>query len=213
MTARFPHRTGADVVIVLAKVATFLEHRAAFNRRQTRGVNPQRLTASVHIDRRDARPMRRRLPVREVKGLLHRSHAETLFGPTNFCTSKFVMFVAVELYCCPSLRAVRREIFIARAFLFSNSSGFAQKVDPIWNEPVSTGSAGALARSTLNPKPLDAVTVSRFALIAGEGARAPSMSMSRSAHPLFGQGQLKLRRSEDFVVPKGAWDLLGSRRL
>jgi hypothetical protein len=24
--------------------------------------------------------------------------------------------------------------------------GFAQKVDPIWNEPVSTGNAGALAR-------------------------------------------------------------------
>ena len=24
--------------------------------------------------------------------------------------------------------------------------GFAQKVDPIWNDPVSTGNAGALAR-------------------------------------------------------------------
>src|SRR2546421_8895756 len=46
---------------------------------------------------------------------------------------------------------------------------FAQKVDLIWNEPVSTGSAGALARpsvrSTVDLKPLDAVTVSRFALI------------------------------------------------
>src|SRR2546429_9886265 len=62
----------------------------------------------------------------------------------------------------------------------------------IWNEPVSTGSAGALARrsvrSTLNLKPLDAVTVSRFALIAGEGARAPSISLSLSAIPLFEQG-------------------------
>src|SRR5438552_12675042 len=74
-------------------------------------------------------------------------------------------------------------------------NGFAQKVDPIWNEPVSTGSAGALARlsvrSTLNLKPLNAVTVSRFALIAGEGARAPSISLSLSAIPLFGQGHLK----------------------
>jgi hypothetical protein len=26
------------------------------------------------------------------------------------------------------------------------SAGFAQKVDPIWNEPVNTGNAGALAR-------------------------------------------------------------------
>ena len=55
------------------------------------------------------------------------------------------------------------------------SRGFAQEVDPIWNEPVSTGSAGALARrnvpGTLNLKPLDAITVSRFALTAGEGAR------------------------------------------
>jgi len=61
-----------------------------------------------------------------------------------------------------------------------------------WNEPVSTGSAGALARpsvlSTLNLKLLDAVPVSRFALIAGEGARAPSISLSLSAIPLLGQG-------------------------
>jgi hypothetical protein len=61
----------------------------------------------------------------------------------------------------------------------SRLQGFAQKIDPIWNEPVSTGSAGALARmsvrSTLDLKILDAVTVSRFALIAGEGARAPSI--------------------------------------
>jgi len=28
----------------------------------------------------------------------------------------------------------------------STDYGFAQKVDPIWNEPVSTGNAGALAR-------------------------------------------------------------------
>ena len=73
------------------------------------------------------------------------------------------------------------------------SRGFARKVDPIWNEPVSTGSAGALARrsvrSTLNLKLLDAVTVSRFALIAGEGARAPSISLSLSAIRLFGQGR------------------------
>ena len=74
----------------------------------------------------------------------------------------------------------------------TSAAGFAQKVDPIWNEPVSTGSAGALARrsvrSTLNLKLLDAVTVSRFALIAGEGARAPSISLSLSAIRLFGQG-------------------------
>ena len=58
---------------------------------------------------------------------------------------------------------------------------FAQKVDPICNEPVSTGSAGALARrgvrSTPQSQPVDAVTVSRFALIAGEGARSPAQQI------------------------------------
>ena len=71
MTARFPHRSGAEVVVVLAKIATLLEHRLAFDGRQTRGVNPQRLSAGMHVDRSDAGPMRRRLPLGEVKGLLH----------------------------------------------------------------------------------------------------------------------------------------------
>ena len=62
---------------------------------------------------------------------------------------------------------------------------FGQRVDPIWIEPFSTGSAGALARSPFNLKPLDAETVSRFALMAGEGARAPSFSLSLSAHATF----------------------------
>ena len=79
------------------------------------------------------------------------------------------------------------------------------KVDPIWNEPVSTGSAGALARrsvrSTLNLKLLDAVTVSRFALIAGEGARAPSVSLSLSAIPLFEQGHAALALESPGQLP------------
>src|SRR5437763_13591950 len=41
----------------------------------------------------------------------------------------------------------------------------------------------------LNLKLLGAVTVSRFALIAGEGARAPGINLSLSAIPLVGQGQ------------------------
>jgi hypothetical protein len=28
-------------------------------------------------------------------------------------------------------------------------TGFPEKVDPIWNEPVNTGSAGALARTSV----------------------------------------------------------------
>src|SRR5437879_12999926 len=52
--------------------------------------------------------------------------------------------------------------------------GFAQKVDPIWNAPVSTGSAGALARrsvrSTFKLSLLDAVAVSRFGVPGGAAA-------------------------------------------
>src|SRR3989442_11092142 len=74
-------------------------------------------------------------------------------------------------------------------WLIRNST---RSVDLIWNEPVTSGArapspAGAL-RSTLNLKLPDAVTVSRFALIAGEDARAPSISLSLSAIPLFWQG-------------------------
>jgi hypothetical protein len=79
-----------------------------------------------------------------------------------------------------------------------------------WSEPLITGSAGALAhpsvRSTLNVKTLEAVTVSRFALIAGDGARAPSISLSLSGIPLLGadrrqslscfQGSVLLRRCD-----------------
>jgi len=52
--------------------------------------------------------------------------------------------------------------------------------------------AGACA-ARFDLKLLDAVTVSRFALIAGEGARAPSISLSLSVIPLLGQGPLALR--------------------
>ena len=38
-------------------------------------------------------------------------------------------------------------MFIDAAYQLDGAqSGFAQKVDPTWNEPVSTGNAGALAR-------------------------------------------------------------------
>src|SRR2546423_13455000 len=83
----------------------------------------------------------------------------------------------------------------------TGANGFAQKVDPIWNEPVSTGTAGALARSTLNLKPLDAATVSRCALIAGEGARAPSINLSLSAIPLY------------WAVPSELHSIVDSRNL
>ena len=66
---------------------------------------------------------------------------------------------------------------------------FRQKIDEDWNDAVSAGNAGALARnsvrSTLKLKLSVRPIVSRFALIAGEGARAPSFSLSLSATPLW----------------------------
>jgi len=63
-----------------------------------------------------------------------------------------------------------------------------QKVDPIWNEPVSSGNAGALARyerEARNSYSVKKVEIERAAhASAGEGARAPSISFS-SCHTTF----------------------------
>jgi len=81
---------------------------------------------------------------------------------------------------------------LSNLFQSATAVGFASKVDPIGNESVSTGITGALARpsvrNTINLKPLDAVTVSRFALIAGEDTRAPSIScVSFRSYHLLGK--------------------------
>src|SRR2546430_16172480 len=68
-------------------------------------------------------------------------------------------------------------------------NGFDQKVDLIWNEPVSTGSAGAPARpsvrNALNLKLLDAATFRAFEIIAGEGSKAHSINLSLYDHATF----------------------------
>jgi hypothetical protein len=107
------------------------------------------------------------------------------------------------------MKLSRRNRFPKSDLQYSRRNGFAQKVDPIWTESVCTGSAGARARpnvrSTLNLKPPDGATVSRFALIAGEGARAPSIKLSHSAHTTFwarpDERQLTLTKSGDIERP------------
>src|SRR5438552_18730862 len=71
-------------------------------------------------------------------------------------------------------------------------AGFAQKVDPIWNEPVSTGNAGALARyerEARNSYSVMKVEIERAA--HSVRARAPALPVFASlpATPLFGQGR------------------------
>jgi len=65
---------------------------------------------------------------------------------------------------------------------YTASFGFAQKVDPIRNESASTGNAGALARyerEARNSYSVKTVAIERAAHApAGEGARAPSISLS-----------------------------------
>ena len=73
--------------------------------------------------------------------------------------------------------------------------GFAQKVDPIWNGPVGTGNAGALARyerEARNSYSVEKVEIERAA--HGLRARAPALPVSACLFlpPLFGQGQFKL---------------------
>src|SRR5438552_18231954 len=67
-----------------------------------------------------------------------------------------------------------------------------QKVDPIWNEPVSTGNAGALARyerEARNSYSVKKVEIERAA--HSVRARAPALPVFASlpATPLFGQGR------------------------
>jgi hypothetical protein len=57
VAARLPHRAGAKVIVVLAKVAAFLQYGIAFYGRQPGDVDAQGLAAGVHVDGFDSRPM------------------------------------------------------------------------------------------------------------------------------------------------------------
>ena len=92
----------------------------------------------------------------------------------------------VSQICRPESTSLKRGVNETELFVSCAVLALPKKSIRSGTSRLVTGSAGALARSTLNPKPLDVVTVSRFALIAGEGARAPSISLSVSAIPLFG---------------------------
>src|SRR5579862_1201253 len=83
MTARLPHRCLTQVIVVLPEVATFLENRSTLDRWQPRGKDPQRLAAGVHLDCRDACPMRRWLPARLVRqwvSVIHRANSHLRNG-------------------------------------------------------------------------------------------------------------------------------------
>src|SRR5437762_6766796 len=57
-----------------------------------------------------------------------------VFSIGNQLAAYFLETLSVFISRCPFLPKRKQD------------QGFAQKVDPIWNEPVSTGNAGALAR-------------------------------------------------------------------
>src|SRR5579862_996884 len=83
MTARLPHRCLTQVIVVLPEVATFLENRSTLDRWQPRGKDPQRLAAGVHLDCRDACPMRRWWPARLVRqwvSVIHRANSHLRNG-------------------------------------------------------------------------------------------------------------------------------------
>jgi hypothetical protein len=83
-------------------------------------------------------------------------------------------------------------------------SGFAQEIDPIGNEPVNTGNAGALARFEREARTSYSVKdfeIERAAHApAGEGARTLSIGFSLPATP-FGQSRFEqklfLRRTSE----------------
>ncbi|PYS78160.1 MAG: hypothetical protein DMF70_15335, partial [Acidobacteria bacterium] len=74
-------------------------------------------------------------------------------------------------------------------------NGPCLKSIPIWNGPVNTGNAGALARSereARNSYGVRKLEIERAAhASAGEGARAPSISLSLPV-TLFGQARMSV---------------------
>src|SRR5579862_3425014 len=83
MTARLPQRGLTQVIVVLPEVATFLESRSTRDRWQPRGKDPERLAAGVHLDCRDACPMRRWLPARLIRQwvlMIHRANSHLVNG-------------------------------------------------------------------------------------------------------------------------------------
>ena len=66
MTAWLPHQTGAQVIVVIAKVTSLFEYGPPFDLRQPINDDPQRLTTGMHVDRGDAPPVFRRFPVYEM---------------------------------------------------------------------------------------------------------------------------------------------------
>src|SRR5678816_4948809 len=57
MTAWFPYQTGAQMIVMIAKVTSLFEYGAPFNRWQPINDDPQWLTTGMHVDRGDAGPV------------------------------------------------------------------------------------------------------------------------------------------------------------
>src|SRR5215469_13850581 len=71
MTARLPHGSLANMVIVLVEIPALFENSSPFNWRESRHKHPQRLAARVHFDRGNPGPMPGRLPGPVVKESIH----------------------------------------------------------------------------------------------------------------------------------------------
>ena len=79
MTAWLPHQTGAQVIVMIAKVTSLFEYGPAFNLRQPIYDDPQRLTTGMHVNRGDARPVFGRSPIYEMahqRGILTADDAD-----------------------------------------------------------------------------------------------------------------------------------------
>src|SRR3569833_3745707 len=71
MTARLPHGSGSDVVVVLAEVATFLENSPACQGRQPGYKHTQWLSTGMHVERFQPHPSGGRLPVPTFENRFH----------------------------------------------------------------------------------------------------------------------------------------------
>jgi hypothetical protein len=84
VAARLEHDRPAQTVEVLAGVAALLEHGHARDRIDAAGHNAERLAGRVRVERHQAPPAGRRLPV------THQAIAASSFGRTSVATRSIV---------------------------------------------------------------------------------------------------------------------------
>src|SRR3569832_674178 len=101
MPARLPYQTGAQVIVVMAKVAALFEYGPTLDWWQSIYDDTQRLTPGLHVDRGDQCPVFRRSPVGEMlhrRRILSADSADEKLGSEERCLTDLDVFYSLVEY-------------------------------------------------------------------------------------------------------------------